>query len=196
MARFPDVTISALTIKSFVEAFGNFSILATKHLLDEGVGKAGPDGLLVVEADAWYPLDHYLNAVQRITAEVGEQVMTQVGTALTRNAALPPHIDNVEAALTGLEAAHHMSHKLNGEPMFDAASGQVKDGIGHYRTTKTPNKNELIIVTDNAWPCSMDRGVLTGLGTRFKTKLNIAHEKSKGCRALGEPSCTYVVTWT
>jgi hypothetical protein len=115
------------------------------------------------------------------------------GTSM--GAFMPPHITNIEAALTTIDMAYHMNHRKNGVAMFDPKSGRITDGIGHYTYKKTPDKNRAEIICDDVYPCDFDMGIVTGMAKRYVPTAKCSHLAEGGCRRNNNRSCTYVVTW-
>ena len=178
------ITVTAMGIMVTVQGFGDFKLLASQYLLDEGIGKPAPDGMINLKNEEWYDAQAYLNAWKRIANEVSEQIIENSGRIAPDTAEFPPTIRDIESGLASIDVAYHMNHKKNGVPMFDPATGEMTEGIGHYRYQRTPGKQEAIIVCDNPYPCAFDRGLITAMAQRFQPRAQVTHDP-KSCRKRG-----------
>jgi len=191
----PGITVTAAGIAVTVEGFGAFKLLASQYLLDEGIGKEGPDGMISVKNEEWYDAQAYLNAWKRISSEVSEHILENAGRAAPEKAEFPPHMRNIEMALRSVDIAYHMNHKKNGVPMYDPMTGQMTEGIGHYRYERTAGKNEIVMTCDTPYPCAFDRGLLLALARRFQPNAKLTHDPAGLCRKRGGEHCRYFITW-
>jgi len=191
----PGITVTASGIAATVEGFGAFKLLASQYLLDEGIGRRGPDGMIILKNEEWYDAQAYLNAWKRISNEVSEQVLENAGCAVPEKADFPPQLRSLETALGSLDIAYHMNHRKNGIPMYDALTGQLMEGIGHYQYKRTSGKNEVTMTCDNPYPCVFDRGLLLTLARRFEPQARLVHVPTPLCRRHGGECCQYVIHW-
>jgi hypothetical protein len=186
---------SGIGVKVIVAGFGNFSLLASKYLAEENLGRTDASGILEIDPDQWYPVENFRRALKKIAGEVGEQVVKLVGQEIPKNAVFPPHINSIETALASLDAAMHMGHRKLGMPMFDMDTGRIEEGIGHLAYEKTPGKNEIIMRCDSPYPCAMDLGLVTAMAQRFQPRARVVHEPKPLCKDHGGTRCKYTVTW-
>jgi len=186
---------TGLGVKVIVQAFGPFSALASAYLLEQGIGKPGPEGLVVIDENEQIPAKLFAIALERIAKEVGENVVIQVGQHIPKNAKFPPGMDTIEKALASLDPAMHLSHWKNGKRMFDPATGAMQEGIGHFRYRKVEGKNEIHIDCDTLYPCAMDFGLTKAMALRFQPKAHVVHENKDKCRDVTGKTCRYVITW-
>lgn len=193
--RLEGVENSGIGIRVIVNAFGPFAVLASSILLEEGVGKAGRDGLLDIHPDQWYPIDGFLRALKRIASEVAENVVVQVGQGIPKNAKFPPDMNTIEKGLSSIDMAYHLGHRKGGKLMFDPVTGAMQEGIGHFTYTKLDGKNEIHIGCDSVYPCAMDIGLVRAMSLRFQPKAVVVHEDKQNCRDLTGKRCNYIVTW-
>jgi hypothetical protein len=177
-----------------VTGFGNFSILASRVLLDEKLGKDDGKGVATFDPNEWCPLKNWLRACDRISNEYGEYILRQMGNSVPQHVPFPPSIADVESALFSVDVAYHMNHSKNGVPMFSPQTGEMQEGIGHYLCKRTPARKEIVCVCDSLYPCAFDEGLLQAMAQRFNPTATLTHQPGS-CRKRGNPSCTYVVTW-
>lgn len=85
--------------------------------------------------------------------------------------------------------------QVEGEPMFNPASGAMAEGIGHYGYEHVAGQNKLVSVCENPYPCAFDLGILTVMAERFESSARVAHDGAQPCRKRGANSCTYSITW-
>lgn len=155
------------------------------------------NGLENIEADKWYPAQKWLNSFRTISEQIGSNTVFLTGMAIPDNALLPPEIKTIEAALSSINIAYHMNHRLKGEPLFDPSSGQIKDIIGNYKCNILEEK-KVQMICDSPFPCDFDRGLIEGFAKKFKSPntsaVRVIHSE-KGCRKNGDDSCEYTVSW-
>jgi hypothetical protein len=175
-----------------LDAFGHYKSAASKLLLEHGMGKKGPDGLVEFDPNAWYPLDANLRCLAAIGAQA-ESILHQAGKLIPKHFPFPPQINDVPSVLKTLDVAYHMNHRLRGVVMFDPATGKLLDGIGHY-TAELGKPGEATVFCDNPYPCALDRGLLFGVIRRFAARATVDHV-GDACRAKGATACTYRVSW-
>lgn len=187
------IETTGLGIDSTMRGFGPFASMASQYLEAEGIGKPGPDGLIVVDKQGWYPLQAYVTAYDRILREVGNQVLIDVGRSVVNNVQFPPTIRTVEQVLFSIDVAFHLNHRRGGKVMFDPATGQMLDGIGHFLATQE-NPRKIVLKVDTPYQCPFDMGVVTGMAQAFERKATVTHEPGS-CRTRGGSYCIYSVTW-
>jgi hypothetical protein len=190
----PGTEVFGANVRLILDAFGHFKSVASKILLQHGMGKRGAGGLVEVEPEAWYPLDNNIAAMREIGVR-GDAVLYQAGKLIPKHFPFPAQITDVSSALKMLDVAYHMNHRLGGEVMFNPATGKMLDGIGHYRYEPGSRPDEGTMVCDNPYPCGLDRGLVTGVANRYGSRVTVEHARS-GCRARDDASCIYHVTWT
>jgi hypothetical protein len=186
---------SGIGVKVILVGFRGFSLLASKYLAEENLGRPDALGELEVDPEQWYPVENFRRALRKIAAEVGEQVVKLVGQQIPNNAVFPPHINSIETALASLDAAMHLGHRKRGKPMLDIATGRMEEGIGHLAYEKTPGKNEIIMCCDSPYLCAMDLGLVTAMAQRFQPHAKVVHDETPPCKDHGGTRCQYIVTW-
>ena len=147
----------------------------------------------------WYKQQAWLDAFKEAGKSLGDMNLFLIGKAIIDNANFPP-IDNLEQALRSLDVAYHMNHRLGGQVMFNPATGDMMEGIGHYNLVEYDSKaRKATFVCDNPYPSKFDEGIITQLVRRFKpndsVKQEITLDTTKESRISGGDSCTYHITW-
>jgi len=183
------------SMQNIVEAFGSFSLIASRFLSQEGLGTIGADGLAQFEPGKWYPLKGNLKALARINSEFGEYVLQQAAAAVLKNATFPPSVTDILSGLAALDIAYHMNHARGGEPLFSPQTGQLREGIGNYRSKPIQGRKEVQLVCNNPYPCAFDQSLIQSMARRFEPTATVAHLEPSQCRGKSGSSCTYSVIW-
>jgi hypothetical protein len=181
-------------LQSIMGGFGSFTLIASKFLLSEGIGTADETMMAQFEPQQWYPLDRFLRVFDRIHAEFGNYTLRQVGIHVPKTAALPPQVSDIHAAFGFMDAVYHLNHGFKNQPMFNPATGEIAEGIGHYKFVPVPGANLIKVDVDVPYPCPFDEGLVIALAQRFKPAATITHDKAS-CRSRGGNNCVYHVTW-
>jgi hypothetical protein len=191
----PGIEAYGASIDAVVDAFKLFPSVALKRLAAFGIGTFQGKNNVVIERDAWYPMDKWLSAFESIATEVGSRGLFQYGQHLPKYAPFPPTINDIHSAMASMDAAYHMNHRKGGKVMFDPSTGQMLEGIGHYGYAPVKHEKKIVSVCENPYPCEFDRGIITSLAARFEKGSRVVHDDKAPCRKTGANSCTYVVTW-
>lgn len=192
MAQFiaiePSAEVNGQTVLSVVKGMGKFSNLAKEILERNGIQNPTPG--------EWYLQQNWLNAFKEISENVGEFTLKGIGRTIPENADWPPHVNSIESALASIDVAYHMNHRIHGEVLFNPQTGELKEGIGHYRFEKT-GEREITMICDNPYPCAFDMGIIESAAQKFKTAdaRLIIQETGEECRKKNEDKCTYSITW-
>lgn len=182
-------------LRNIISGFGSFGVVGSQIMIEEHLGTAGPDGMIRVELDQWYPLVGNLRSLERIQKEYGELVVRQTAAAVPKNAPFPPTIKDIHSALGSVDVAYHMNHAVDGQPMFSPATGEMREGIGHYLCRSVEGKKQFLCECTNPYPCAFDQGLLLAMAQRFEPTATLAHLEPSECRNRGGPRCTYSITW-
>ncbi len=178
-----------------IDGFGSFTLIANRILLEEGLGSDDGTGAVRFEPGAWYPLELWLKALERIGNEFGHVLLFQSGMTTPKNAVFPPTVTDIHSGLKCIDVAYHMNHAVKGESMFNPGTGEMRDGIGHYGYSHTPGKNLITMDSSTPYPCDFDRGIIIAMAQRFQPSATILHDASRPCRKHGAASCAYHVAW-
>lgn len=190
-----DIEVNGQTVYSIIDGFNIFKKIPSDILLAEGIGERGTDGFVFITPDAWYSQEAWLRAFEKIADKAGATVLYQIGRRIPKNAIFPPGVTDVVSAVASVDIAYHMNHRKNGKILFNPATGQMMEGIGHYGCEAVPGERKLISRCHNPYPCDFDRGIITTVAKRFGELVMVVHDEAQPCRKKGADSCTYVVTW-
>lgn len=189
------IEVNGQTVWAVVDGFRAFSVLASTYLLQEGLGTPDRHGVAVLDAQGWYPQRAWLRAFERISQHLGDAALVDVGRAIPRNAVFPASVTDIHSAIQCIDVAYHLNHRKGGQVMFDAATGRMLEGIGHYGYQAVPGQNRILAVCENPYPCAFDRGILSAMAERFQPGALAVHDDNKPCRKRGADSCTYIISW-
>jgi hypothetical protein len=176
------------------DGFGPHTEIATRIMIDRGLIGRGSDGKFAIDPGRWYPMRSWIETLCAIEREVGPNIMFNVGKNVPKYARFPPTITDITSLLTSTDVAYHMNHRKDGKLMFDSATGSMIEGIGHYRSRRIIDKNEIVTVINSPYPCEFDRGLLTALANRFEPQAKTVHIEGS-CRKIGRNLCRYSTTW-
>ena len=94
-----------------------------------------------------------------------------------------------------------MNHRRHGKVLFDAASGQVIEGMMGHNAVIPPTGDEhrAFYVCNTFYPCELDFGIASTVTGKFKP-LDCSHyaqvvHGTRSCRSRGDESCTSVIEW-
>ncbi len=193
MAQFvainPSVEVNGQTVLALVSGLGPFRSKGIEILKECGISDIKPD--------EWYSQQGWLNAFKHISENIGSSTLLLIGKSIPDNAQFPPEINDIFKALSAIDIAYHMNHRLNGHTLFNPQTGSMTEGIGHYHYKKVSD-NEIEIRCDNPYPCDFDRGIVMQMANRFRpayARTRIGHDESKGCRKKGDENCIYTISW-
>jgi hypothetical protein len=193
---FSEYTNLGANVQTILDGFGSFTLLASKILLEEGLGVIDDEGVGLAKLDAqtWYPVPNIIRAFDRIQAEFGEYTCRQAGLHVARRAktAADAHFADIDTAMKLMDPGYLINHAKNGVPMFNPATGEMLEGIGHYRLRTGTPKNQVIFDVDALYPCAFAGGIIEGVALLFDPKAKFVHDP-KTCRKRGAPACTYIV---
>lgn len=148
---------------------------------------------------SWNDLQSLLDAMKEVADTIGEMNLFLIGKAIIDGTQFPP-MDGLESALRAVDVAYHMNHKKNGKHMFDPATGQMTEGIGHYELTKFDDINkEAVMICKTPYPSKFEEGLLSQLVKRFKPSDSlfpkIKLDPTKESRINGGETCTFIINW-
>lgn len=187
----PSIENKGEALRAFVDGLKDCPSIARKYLVEFGLIKEGAE----IDPSAWYAVDGCLAVYHAISEEVGPNTSYAIGKRIPENAVFPPNIKDIQSAMQSIDVAYHMNHRKNGKLMFDPATGQMQEGIGHYLCEIVRNEHKLVMVCENPYPCDFDRGIVSAMAARFQSNALVVHEPRTGCRKTGAKACRYVVTW-
>lgn len=147
----------------------------------------------------WYDRDRTLGVLSAIFASTGPATIRAIGQQIPARAEFPPNVQSIDEALKAINIAYHLNHRKNGQVMFDAASGRMTDGIGHYTAAKAA-KDIAQVTVQSPYPCQFDMGIVEAIVDRFKNPASpwvaVKHRSHAACRSRGASACIYVADWS
>ena len=194
--RYQDFEVDGRNVQNVTHAFRLFPEVALRVFARRGIGRTDAAGQLILGEDAWYPLAPWLEGFHEIANSVGPSKMFEIGRQVPKNSPFPPTIQSIQKALESVDVAYHMNHRRKGRVMFDPDTGEMLEGIGHYRAHMTRGATGAVVESHLVpYPCELDRGLLATLATRFEPNATVVHSPGTECRRNGADRCTYVVAW-
>jgi hypothetical protein len=191
----PDIEVNGQTVFAVVDGFGAFTVVGSRFLINEGIGKADGSGVVQIDPAAWYSQEAWLRAFERISQSIGNSALRKIGMRIPENAIFPPWVQDVDSAIRSVDVAYHLNHRKHGQVMFDTANGQMLEGIGHYGYQRVSGAQKILSVCDNPYPCAFDEGILTTMARKFAPRAQVQHEPGQPCRQQGADSCTFAISW-
>ncbi len=194
---YKEYQVLGANLQTILDGFGSFTLLASKILLESGLGTIDDEGIGMVKIDPakWYSVPSLIRAWERIQSEFGEYTVKQAGLYIAKRAAQvgDTHFQSLDHAMMVMDAGYHINHAKNGVPMFNPQTGQITEGIGHYKLRAGTAKNQIVFDVDALYPCAFAAGIVEGVALMFDPKAKVTHDP-KNCRKKGVPFCTYSVT--
>jgi len=182
------VEVNGETVLSVAAGMGVFKGTALQLLAENGIENPS--------SGRWYPQQAWLNAFRVIAQHVGEATLRSIGRAIPENAQWPPDIGSIKQALASIDVAYHLNHRIGTQVLFDATTGALHKGIGHYRF-EDRGPREAVVVCDNPYPCAFDLGIVQAVAERFREpgdRVRVEHGEGR-CRRDGGVACSYRVGW-
>ncbi|MCH2045427.1 MAG: hypothetical protein MK212_15020 [Saprospiraceae bacterium] len=184
------VEVNERTILSFVNS--------TKKGKEQRVAMLKKSGI-ALDGTVWYPVQHWLDAFKDLSDNIGEIDLFFIGRAIIENAEFPPMKD-LQEALASIDFAYHMNHRVNGQVMFDAETGTMLDGIGHYTLVSfDAAARKAVMKCENPYPSKFDQGIIDKVTELFKPatskEYQVSIDSTKERRTRGAESCTYLIHW-
>jgi len=183
----PRVEVNGQTILSVLEGIPEYKEFA--------LGVLEKNGIRHIRRGSWHPQQNWLDAFRDIAREIGGFTLYSIGRSIPDNADWPPQIESLEGALASIDLAYHMNHRIGGERLYDAVTGALKEGIGHYAFLKKADRT-IRLDCSTPYPCDFDKGIIAAVANKFKAAEEIVSIREEGaCRKTGAESCAYVVRW-
>ena len=180
-----EIEVNGQTILSIKKGLGQFAKTADEIFEAHGLGSIEPEG--------WYSQQKWLDCFKQIAAKMGEKTLFQIGTKIPESAIFPPEIKDAHGALSAIDIAYHMNHRLKGKVLFDPTIGKISEGIGHYNYKKVDDKSGQISCP-NPYPCAFDKGIIQAMARRFAPNAIVEHDNGD-CRNKSNETCNYTIKW-
>jgi len=154
---------------------------------------------LQTQNGAWNDLQSLLNALKEVEQTIGEMNLFLIGKSVVDGTAFPP-MEGLRNALESIDVAYHMNHRKNGEIMFNPNTGQMTEGIGHYKLVKFDEaKREAVMVCHTPYPSKFEEGLVLQIVRKFKPqdsiRTRVSLDETKETRRKGGDTCTFNISW-
>lgn len=191
----PGIEVSGFAILSILDGFSVLRSIPTRIMLDQGLGQIDQQGQWVLDRTAWYPQRAWLAALATLFEKFGEGVLFQIGQKIPANAVFPPAINDIHSSIRAANVAYHKNHRKHGVVMFDAATGQFLDGIGHYGYEPITGRNEILVDCKLPYPTSYAQGVLTTLARKFESRATVELDLTLRPSPQEVGRCAFRIRW-
>jgi hypothetical protein len=191
----PGIEVGGASLQAIVDGLSKYPSVAMEYLTQFGLVKGDAGKVAQIDPEGWYSQDAWLAAYEAIAKEVGFDALYTIGAAIVEVTQLPKEVTDIHTALMSLDIVYHIHHRKNGQVLFKHDTGETLPGIGNYECLALANEKCIVMVCDNPYPCDFDRGLVTGLASRFQPQSNTRHDNDAPCRKKGAESCTYIVRW-
>ncbi len=184
------IEVNGQTIYAIVDA------MAVKFLTEKIFEQAGLPSISEIQSNphGWYSQQKWLDAFKMISDKIGHSSLLAIGKKIPENAQFPSDIDCIEKALASIDVAYHMNHRnAKGEVLFIPETGEMLEGIGHYKFEKIADTKG-IMECENPYPCDFDQGIIISMARKF-AKFAIVEHMGGPCRKKGDNLCRYEINW-
>jgi hypothetical protein len=188
----PQIEILGAAVNATVAGFGPFKSIVENLLARGGLASQRESGDTVVDLEAWYPQQAWLDALREVDERFGGHVLFKIGAAIPKTAVFPPTVVDIHSGLASIDVAYHINHRRQGTPMFDDRSGAMLEGIGHYGYERVTD-HEVRMRCWTPYPCRFDLGIVTAMARRFEPAAAVVH--GPDCRHHDAEACEYRVSW-
>jgi len=167
----PSFQVSGGNILSMLSAMGPFRKRGEQLLSEQGIES--------VSAEAWYPLEGYVRALETIGEKMGPNTLFQIGKKIPDHIMLPPGLDSFEKIAASFGMAFEMNHR--GHP------GKI--------TYQMTGDSSVTIVTGTPYPTDFDRGVTQGFFHKLiSARVNVVEATSQPSKREGAETSTFLVS--
>jgi len=148
---------------------------------------------------AWNDLQALLDTFKEIALTIGEMNLFLFGKSVIESMAFPP-MNGLKNALESIDVAYHMNHRKNGKLMFDAKTGAMTEGIGHYKLVKFDEAmREAVMVCHTPYPSKLEEGIILQIVRKYKpqdsSQTKVSLDETRETRRKGGESCTFIISW-
>jgi hypothetical protein len=192
-ASLQGIEVRGGAVDVILSGFSAFPSLANKYLARCGFTVEVTGGRVTV-SKPWVSLHLWLKTFDIMLKDIGPNALFQLGLAITRNPNMLVGGD-LRSTIGRMDIAYHMSHRKNGELMYDASTGRMLEGIGHYVMSEGEQSSCLLVHSDTPYPCQGELGMLTSLAMAIDPRARVRHEDVACCRLKDRGRCTYSVSW-
>ena len=188
----PGIEILGAALMATFGGFGPLRSIVDRMLCREGLVDSGAPGD-GVDVDSWYSQQAWLDALREVDERYGTEVLFSIGAEIPNNAVFPASPVDAHSAVQSIDIAYHLNHRRGGRIMYDAASGTMLEGIGHYGYERL-GERQILTTCVTPYPCEFDLGIVATMVRRFEPTAIVEHVGSE-CRRHGAQACTYALRW-
>lgn len=145
-----------------------------RDLLDDH-GIEDPDP----QSDDWYDMEAFLNVLDDVKEDTGENALRKIGEATPRQFDWPDEPDSPAAALAALSDIYEAEHQ------------PARGSYAFERVDDTTAR----VTADTPYPCVFDRGLLKGTVKTGGGNRASLTEVGSTCRDEGHETCVYELSW-
>jgi hypothetical protein len=156
-------------------------------------------GIVAHKDHIWYPLQAFLDAMKEIGETTGEMNLFIMGLSAIKNTPILANT-NLKDVLAMTNNRIHSLHRLDGKPMYNAATGEKLEGLGNLVLTEFDDINGTATITsDSPYPSKTEEGVFTGRLQQYKPTNSEFHQVkediTKPRKSQGDESTTFMLRW-
>lgn len=196
MAQFisynPDIEVAGLYVFSFINAMRRGIETRQAVLAKHGIGATD-------DVNTYYPYPAFLNAMKEIAAATGEMNLFIMGMAAVKNTPIQANV-GLREVLEQTNKRVHSLHRLNGQPMYDASTDTIVDGLGDIKLLEFDEKGRrAVVISNTAYPTKTEEGVLTARLQLYRPKdsdiYDVKEDITKERKSQGADSTTFLLRW-
>jgi hypothetical protein len=156
-------------------------------------------GIVAHKDHIWYPLQAFLDAMKEIGETTGEMNLFIMGLSAIKNTPILANT-NLKDVLAMTNNRIHSLHRLDGKPMYNAATGEKLEGLGNLVLTEFDDINGTATITsDSPYPSKTEEGVFTGRLQQYKPTNSEFHQVKEDItqprKSQGGDSTTFILRW-
>ena len=169
----PNATVRAANVRATIDAFKLVPLMATRIIKKHNLN------LVDLRPEKFVLVQSWLNALQEIQNEVGQDKLRAVGRAIVENADFPPHFVDAETMLMASNEIYQLNHRGD---------------VGRYVVTRMVD-NRIRVRCETPYPRMFEWGVIEGMtkNSKYKHPGKFDVEYEAGPKT-GSLTCTVYVT--
>lgn len=149
-----------------------FERKAREYLEENNIENPNPDD--------WYPMDSFVEVLQRLDDDVGSVTVKKAGREMAKNGTYPDDVDTVDAGLIALSDSHQLAHR-----------NATKAEYGSYEVAQTsPNTIRVSCPTQYPYPASLARGVVNGVTEIYNPLASVTEIEEQSTE-----KCAFEIRW-
>jgi hypothetical protein len=189
----PGIEILGAAVMATFGGFGPLRSIADRMLCRAGLVDCGAPGCAGVDVGTWYSQQAWLDVLREVDERFGTEVLFSIGAEIPNNAVFPASAEDAHTAVMSIDIAYHLNHRKRGQIMYDAQTGKMLEGLGHYGYERL-GPTQILATCMTPYPCEFDLGIVATMVRRFEPLAIVEHVGSE-CRRHGAQACTYALRW-